>query len=175
MKFPQSVEARMRAGGAKQPLKDKLATTILFSSLIVGFLLCPLDLFYWQIAEAASENLKTIGLILYILGLIIILLAMAANEFAAPTVHIQEEEGHKLADTGLYAYIRHPMYTGFIFMMIGTFLWLGTYFSLFLGSFLLAVSITLRIKVEENLLLNELNGYKEYSEKVTARLIPFIL
>ena len=60
MKFPQSVEARMRTGGAKQPLKDKLATTLLFSSLIVGFLLCPLDLFYWQIAEAAGQNLKII-------------------------------------------------------------------------------------------------------------------
>ena len=114
------------------------------------------------------------GLILYILGLIVIIAAMAANEFAAPTVLLQEEEGQKVADTGLYAYVRHPMYTGFIFMMIGTFLWLGTYFSLFVGFLMLLTSLSFRINVEEKVLIAELKGYKEYSEKVKSRLIPFI-
>jgi len=174
IKSPNSVEARMRTGNAKQPIRDKVASAFLFTSTFAGFLLCPLDLFHWQFAEAPNETLKIMGLILYILGLIVILGAMAANEFAAPTVLLQEEEGQKVADTGLYAYVRHPMYTGFIFMMIGTFLWLGTYFSLFVGSLMFLTSLAFRINVEEKVLIAELKGYKEYSEKVKSRLIPFI-
>ena len=137
--------------------------------------MCPLDLFHWQIAEAPPEVVRIAGLVLYILGLVVILAAMAANEFAAPTVHIQEEEGQKVADTGLYAYVRHPMYTGFILMMVGTFLWLGTYFSLIVGSLMFISSVVFRINVEEKTLMDELEGYKEYSEKVKARIIPFVI
>ena len=172
---PEAIEARMRTGGDKQPLQDKLASTLVFTSLGLGFVVCPLDLFHWQIAESPPEIVRIAGLVLYILGLVVILAAMAANEFAAPTVHIQEEEGQKVADTGLYAYVRHPMYTGFILMMVGTFLWLGTYFSLVVGSLMIIPSFMFRINVEEKTLMDELEGYKEYSEKVKARIIPFVI
>ncbi len=141
----------------------------------ISFTVCPLDLFHWQIAESPPEILRIAGLVLYILGLVVILAAMAANKFAAPTVHIQEEEGQKVADTGLYAYVRHPMYTGLILMMIGTFLWLGTYFSLIVGSLMIIPSFMFRINVEEKTLMDELEGYKEYSEKVKTRIIPFVI
>ena len=67
------------------------------------------------------------------------------------------------------------MYTGFILMMVGTFLWLGTYFSLIVGSLMFISSVVFRINVEEKTLMDELEGYKEYSEKVKARIIPFVI
>ena len=41
---PEAIEARMRTGGDKQPLQDKLASTLVFTSLGLGFVVCPLDL-----------------------------------------------------------------------------------------------------------------------------------
>ena len=56
IKSPNSVEARMRTGNAKQPIRDKVASAFLFTSTFAGFLLCPLDLFHWQFAEAPNET-----------------------------------------------------------------------------------------------------------------------
>ena len=67
------------------------------------------------------------------------------------------------------------MYTGFILMMVGTFLWLGTYFSLIVGSLMIIPSFMFRINVEEKTLMDELEGYKEYCERVKARIIPFVI
>jgi protein-S-isoprenylcysteine O-methyltransferase Ste14 len=36
---------------------------------------------------------------------------MQKNSFASPIVEAQKERGHKVIDTGPYAYVRHPMYS----------------------------------------------------------------
>ncbi len=53
-----------------------------------------------------------------------------ANSFAAPVVKIQTERGHKVSDTGPYAWVRHPMYSAAILMFIGTPLLLGSWWGL---------------------------------------------
>jgi len=58
--------------------------------------------------------------------------------------------------------------------MLGTFLWLGTYFSLFVGCLLLIGSLYLRVRIEEKTLNAELSGYNVYTETVKNRFIPFI-
>ena len=171
----ESLEARMKMGIAKQPLKDKLATAILILSLILGLALCPLDKFYWQISSSPPFSLKVIGLIVYVLGFILVLVTIATNKFGTPTIHVQKDRGHKVIDSGLYAYVRHPMYTGFMFVMLGTFFWLGTYLAIVLGILMILLSLSFRIVVEEAILLKELNGYKSYCKKVKARIIPFLI
>ena len=47
---------------------------------------------------------------IFLFGFVIIVMSMLQNEYAAPTVHIQEAAGHKLADGGIYGHVRHPMY-----------------------------------------------------------------
>jgi protein-S-isoprenylcysteine O-methyltransferase Ste14 len=58
--------------------------------------------------------------------------------------------------------------------MIGTNLWLGTTLSLAVSILTLLLALSFRIRIEEKTLLAELDGYKEYSEKVKARIIPLI-
>ena len=48
--------------------------------------------------------------------MLLFMASMNANEFAETTVNIQEERGQKVIDTGIYSKVRHPMYTGFIFL-----------------------------------------------------------
>lgn len=83
------------------------------------------------------------------------------------------EAGQSVVSGGLYKFVRHPMYVGNVIMMIGIPLALGSYWGLLFvvpGALVLA----LRIFDEEKLLIHELSGYREYTERVRYRLVPYI-
>jgi protein-S-isoprenylcysteine O-methyltransferase Ste14 len=98
-------------------------------------------------------------------------LVSRVNSYAAANVRV--EEGQKVVDTGVYAWVRHPMYFGTLFLIIGTPLALGSWYTLALTPVLLVV-LYFRIKSEEKVLVRDLVGYTEYQNKVKYRLIPFV-
>tara|TARA_Y100001958_G_C21099243_1_gene449765 strand:- start:35 stop:718 length:684 start_codon:yes stop_codon:yes gene_type:complete len=172
---PASIEARMNYDSETQPKEDRLATALMFSAIIVGLSLAPIDIFHLNLSSSFEGNVKNIGLVIYVIGMLLVMVSMNANEFAETTVNIQEKRGQKVIDTGIYSMVRHPMYTGFIFFILGVNIWLGTYLSSFLSLIFLAVALRSRIIIEEKTLLNDLEGYEDYCKKVRARLIPFLL
>ena len=171
---PASIEARMNYDSDNQPKEDRLATVLMLSAIVVGLSLAPIDIFYLNLSSNFEGNIKNIGLVIYIIGMLFVMASMNANEFAETTVNIQEERGQKVIDTGIYSMVRHPMYTGFIFFITGVNVWLGTYLSLFLSLIFLAIALRSRINIEEKTLLDDLEGYQDYCKKVKARLIPFL-
>ena len=86
---------------------------------------------------------------------------------------IKVEENQKVIDTGLYGIVRHPMYSVTLLLFLSIPLILGSLYS-FIIFLAYPFIIAKRIKNEEQLLEKELNGYKEYKQKVKYRLIPFI-
>ena len=172
---PASIEARMNYDSETQPKEDRLATALMFSAIIVGLSLAPIDIFHLNLSSSFEGNVKNIGLVIYVIGMLLVMVSMNANEFAETTVNIQEKRGQKVIDTGIYSMVRHPMYTGFIFFILGVNIWLGTYLSSFLSLIFLAVALRSRIIIEEKTLLNDLEGYEDYCKKVRARLIPFLI
>ena len=96
------------------------------------------------------------------------------SEYAAPTVHIQEAAGHKLADGGIYGHVRHPMYLGFLLFTAGTTLWLGSIAATLFATISLIATTIYRIGIEEATLCEELPGYSAYTEKVKTRYLPLI-
>ncbi len=171
---PASLEARMNYNSEAQPQEDKLATTLMFSAMILGFCLAPIDIFHLNFSPSFEGITKNIGLAIYVFGILMAMASMVANEFAETTVSIQEDRGQRVIDSGVYSLVRHPMYTGFIFLIIGANIWLGTYLSLILSLLFLAIALRSRISVEEKTLLNDLEGYEAYCKKVKARLIPYL-
>lgn len=171
---PQAVEARFRAGRDAQPAADRMALLFMCAGLSVPIIVAALDISDWQFFEQANMFFRVTGLAIFILGFLVIVLSMLSNEFAAPTVHIQEDAEHSLADTGVYAYLRHPMYTGFLLFMMGTTLWLGSIAATVLAGVMVASAAVYRIGIEEAMLETELPGYKDYKNRVKTRLIPFV-
>lgn len=96
---------------------------------------------------------------------------MKANSFASPYVEVQRDRGHRVIDTGPYTHIRHPMYLAFVIFLFAFPLWLGSLWTLML-SILISCVVVLRITKEEETLIQELEGYAQYAERVRHRLLP---
>jgi protein-S-isoprenylcysteine O-methyltransferase Ste14 len=81
------------------------------------------------------------------------------------------KEGHQVIRSGPYAWVRHPIYTGFIGGFFGAALASGTIGSL-LAAIAVATAYLLKIRREEKM-LSALAGYDEYRKSVRA-LIPYV-
>ena len=112
-----------------------------------------------------------IGDVLVVGGLTIGMLVVIQNSYAAATVKV--EAGQKLASSGLYRLVRHPMYAANLILMVGIPLALGSYWGLLLLIPGLLV-LMFRILDEEKLLNQELAGYSEYTQRVRYRLMPYV-
>jgi protein-S-isoprenylcysteine O-methyltransferase Ste14 len=78
-----------------------------------------------------------------------------------------------VVDTGLYGIVRHPMYSATLLLFLSMPLILGSLLSF--AVFLTYPMILLkRIRDEEALLAEELDGYDAYRQKVRWRLLPYI-
>ncbi len=93
------------------------------------------------------------------------------NTYLSRTIEVQENQ--KVIDTGLYGVVRHPMYMATTVLFLAMPLVLASPLS-FLIMLLYIPLIAKRIKNEEMVLEDGLEGYKEYKRKVKYRVIPFI-
>jgi protein-S-isoprenylcysteine O-methyltransferase Ste14 len=109
--------------------------------------------------------------IAFILGYVLIIRVFRENAFAA--VSVQVERGQEVVQSGPYAWVRHPMYTGVIVMLLAAPLALGSFWGLLPALLCIPLNV-IRIRGEEATLKTNLPGYSAYCEKVRNRLIPFI-
>lgn len=115
--------------------------------------------------RAAGAFLFTVGLVMAILGRA--LLGNSWSDIEAPG----QVAKAVLVSRGLYKYIRHPIYTGDIILLIGLELSLNS--QLLFGILLMAPAILLQAIREERLLILNLPGYRDYCRR-TKRFLPFI-
>ena len=93
------------------------------------------------------------------------------NAYLSRTIEVQE--GQHVVDTGLYGIVRHPMYAVTLLLFLSMPVVLGSPFALIVMLAYPAI-IAKRIRNEEQVLSEGLDGYVEYMERVRWRLVPFI-
>jgi protein-S-isoprenylcysteine O-methyltransferase Ste14 len=168
--FSQRAKGVIQKG---QPLWDRVLVILLVVSYMGQLVFIPLDVFRFHLMPKPGGLVSFLGLALYVAGWWIMTLAMKVNPFAVPVVRLQEERHQRVIDTGVYAIVRHPMYTGFVPMVVGPALWLESYAAALLAIVPIAV-LAIRSVFEERFLKRELRGYDAYMERVRYRLVPFV-
>ena len=165
---PVALQARMSGGPtAETRLAQKLIIAGLYLSLAAMVVVSALDhRFGWS---PAPVMVCLVGDVLVAVGLGVSAAVVIQNTYAAATVRVKE--GQTVVSSGLYGLVRHPMYTGNVIMMLGIPLALGSYWGLIFVAPGVSV-LAWRIRDEEKLLRNELDGYREYTQKVRYRLMP---
>jgi protein-S-isoprenylcysteine O-methyltransferase Ste14 len=165
---PAVFQRRTRGGPtAETRSAQKIIIVGWYLSLAATVVLSALDhRFGWS---AVPTVICLVGDVLVVAGLSVVMLVVIQNSYAAATVRVEADQ--KLTSTGLYGLVRHPMYSGNVIMMVGVPLALGSYLGLVFG-IPGVIMLALRIRDEEQLLRNELDGYREYIEKVRYRLVP---
>jgi protein-S-isoprenylcysteine O-methyltransferase Ste14 len=168
MKNPEALRRRMQAGprAETRPIQ-KVVSAAAFGLLAALIVVSALDFrFNWSTVPAP---VSIVGDVLLAVGLTIAMLVTIQNGYAAANVTV--ESGQQLSSSGWYGFVRHPMYFGNVIMMFGVPLALGSYWGLLIviAGF---VVLGLRIRDEEALLREELDGYDEYTQKVHYRLLP---
>jgi protein-S-isoprenylcysteine O-methyltransferase Ste14 len=113
------------------------------------------------------------SILLFMIGLLFGIWAIKHNKIGNFNIQPKLKEHSKLITSGIYQYIRHPMYTSVIIMMLSFFLSTPT---LIEALFFVALIITLLLKAkkEESLWLKHDIEYKHYKER-TKFFVPYIL
>ena len=112
-----------------------------------------------------------VAAVLFLLCYLLYAEVLRENTYLSRTIEVQENQ--KVIDTRLYGIVRHPMYMATTVLFLAMPLVLASPIS-FLIMLLYIPLIAKRIKNEEVVLEEGLEGYKEYKERVKYRIIPFI-
>ena len=131
---------------------------------------------YWLSVNISLLNsllTSILGILILSLGAIIGTLGRyQLRRFGHGVLSIQDE--HQLITTGIYSFIRHPIYSGGILGIIGFYLAFQSFLLLIVLTLLYFIVLRHRLLFEEKMMIDEFGeSYEEYM-KQTKRLIPFI-
>jgi protein-S-isoprenylcysteine O-methyltransferase Ste14 len=167
---PALLKRRTQVGiSHEKEFTQKVVMALLFAVCIVLVILPPLDVRFgwslmpWQVSIIGNALVATSFYVFYLVSKV--------NTYAAANVRV--EEGQKVVSTGVYGFIRHPMYFGALLLFAGTPLALGSWWALLLFPAFIPILVA-RILNEERVLRRGLAGYAEYAHRVRYRLIPWV-
>jgi protein-S-isoprenylcysteine O-methyltransferase Ste14 len=173
-KDPALLAERMkRPGSDNQKGWDRAVQIGVLIMGLVWLIILPLDASRFGWSPAFPVWLKVIGGAALIPAIYLIERATIENTFLSTMVRIQDERKQHVISTGVYGFVRHPLYLGCLLMLIGGPLLVGSLCGLIIA-FIGLIGLVGRITGEEKMLAEELAGYEEYRQKVKFRLIPLI-
>ena len=164
-------ETRGWLGGNWYPILYLIVFLFMINVRFLGRLGIPTN----KLATLLLPHTTVLDLIIVILLIAGLIIAIAARRTLARNWSgaVALKEDHELITTGPYQYVRHPIYTGMLLMILGTALSVAT-LGASIGFFIIVVGILLKLRQEEALLTKHfVQGYLSY-EKCTRTLIPFI-
>lgn len=162
---PALLERRMRIREKETVQRKIISLSYIF--FLAAFILPGLDVrFGWS---NVPPVVSIIADVFVFAGYMVFFWVLVRNSFVSRVVEV--ESNQKVISTSPYAIVRHPMYTGVIIMYLASPVALGSYWAL-LPAVLVVPLLVARIYNEEQVMLRDLPGYKEYTQSVVFRLIP---
>ncbi len=140
--------------------------------VVIQFALCGLVMFgprMWLFDRTVFG--PVVGAALFLSGGILIVtgaLRLGGNFTVVP----YPKDQVTLIETGPFQFVRHPMYSGAIFMALGWALWVHSWLTLGYAM-LLFVFFEIKSRREEQWLKAKFTGYSVYQKRV-RKLIPFV-
>lgn len=165
---PGLIDRRMRVGEGTKTW-DKVWAAAFAPLLSAVYIVAGLDA--RDGAATLPAALWPLGMVIFLPGAAMLTWSMVVNPFFEKTVRIQTDHNHRVIDTGPYAFLRHPGYAGFVGLIAGTPLLLGSAWALIPATLSLA-GILVRTALEDRTLRAELAGYDDYTARVRFRLVP---
>lgn len=167
IKNPELLKKRLNA--KEKQSEQNMVIKLSGLMFLAGFIAAGLNYrFQWNMLP---KNVSIIATVVFLIAYLLYAEVLRENTYLSRTIEVQENQ--KVIDTGLYGVVRHPMYSVTVLLFLAM--------PIILGSLLAAVIflvypfiIAKRIRNEEMLLENELEGYREYQKKVRYKLIPFV-
>lgn len=169
MMFKNPDLLRSRLDAKENSREQSLVVKLSGLMFLVGFIIAGLGVrFHWYVLPTSV----VIGAaVVFLIAYIFYAEVLRENTYLSRTIEVQQNQ--KVIDTGLYGIVRHPMYSATLLLFLSMPIVLGSVYA-FLIFLVYPFIIAKRIKHEEKFLEEELDGYREYKQKVKFRLIPFI-
>lgn len=167
---PKLIERRMRAGpAAEQEPTQKIIMTIILIEFLLLLVVPGFDhRWHWSAVPARLVFAANAGIALSFCMFFVVL---KQNSFAASTIRV--EANQPVISTGVYAIVRHPLYSAALPLLICTPVALGSYWGLLVALAAIPV-LAWRLLDEERFLRENLPGYADYCRATRFRLIPGI-
>ncbi|MDO5132167.1 MAG: isoprenylcysteine carboxylmethyltransferase family protein [Eubacteriales bacterium] len=164
---PELLRKRLNAREEQRTQK----TVILFSGVMFLAAFAAAGLNYRFSWITLPAQVSYIAAAVFLLAYALYAEVMRENAWLSRTIEVQENQ--EVVDSGLYGIVRHPMYMSTLLLFLSMPLVLGSVIS-FLIMLAYIPIIAKRIRNEEQVLEEGLQGYTEYKERVRYKVIPYI-
>ena len=160
---------RKRLNAREEEKEQKTVVKLSGLLFIAAFVIAGLN---WRFGWCVLPNWAVwVSVGLFLICYLLYAEVLRENTFLSRTIEVQENQ--KVIDTGLYGIVRHPMYMATTVLFLAMPLVLASPIS-FAIMLLYIPLIAKRIKNEEAVLEEGLEGYKEYKLRVKYKVLPFI-
>jgi protein-S-isoprenylcysteine O-methyltransferase Ste14 len=167
---PHLIEGRIEAGHVAEQQKSQKVIQAIAGALAIALVIVP-GLDYRFHGSSVPAAIVLIADALVVISFVIVFIVFRENSFAAGTIKVETEQ--RVISTGLYRYVRHPMYAGAAIGILAAPVALGSIWGVLIGIALNAV-IVVRLLNEERYLSANLPGYDTYRREVRYRLVPMV-
>jgi protein-S-isoprenylcysteine O-methyltransferase Ste14 len=164
------LERRLKAGPWHERERSQKIVVSLILVAFFAFIVLPVLDHRYRLSPVPAW-VSIVGNATIVFSFLAIFWVIKTNSWAASNIRVEADQ--QVIDTGPYAYLRHPMYAGAVWLFLGIPLALGSWWSVAL---LIPFSAVLlwRLLDEERILARDLPGYAEYLRRVRYRLIPYV-
>jgi protein-S-isoprenylcysteine O-methyltransferase Ste14 len=164
--FEVFMNLRQRSKSKVTTSSDKSSLWWLYGLITLGYATRIGRIYDWN-------TLFVVGMALFVIGFIIRIHSLLTLKQYF-TYSVAKVENHKIIETGLYKFIRHPGYLGQLIIFIGISTSISNWLSILLMMIPISIGYNYRIKVEERFMIQQIGEKYLNYQKRTKRLIPVI-